>query len=270
MKYKLIVSDLDGTALRSDKTASERTRQAIREYRKAGGTFIISTGRMFESMLKVAPELGLDALNVPICAMDGGIIKESRTGKLIEINTMPHEQAAAFARECEELGVYFQVYSEDKLFVNEENETNRDYCAITKVKMHPVGCLSEYILKNKLQCVKVLISSSKAESYLDRFVGRYGGIQFFLSDVEYLDGASIKAGKGNALKRVANIFGIDMGSTIAIGDSMNDVSMVSVAALGVAMGNADERLKKVAKMIAPTNDQDGLAYIIEKAIRDEL
>ena len=270
MKYKLIVSDLDGTALRSDKTSSERTRQAIRDYRAAGGTFIISTGRMFESMLKVAPELGLDTLNVPICAMDGGIIKESRTGKLIEINTMPYEQAAAFAKECEEIGVYFQVYTEDKLFVKEENDINRTYCAITKVQMHPVGCLSEYILKNRLQCVKVLISSDKAESYLDRFVGRFDGIQFFLSDVEYLDGASVKAGKGNALKRIAQLFDVDMSETIAIGDSMNDVSMVSMASLGVAMGNADARLKKVAKMIAPSNNDDGLAYIIEKAIKDEL
>ena len=61
-----------------------------------------------------------------------------------------------------------------------------------------------------------------------------------------------------------------MSETIAIGDSMNDVSMVSMASLGVAMGNADVRLKKVAKMIAPSNNDDGLAYIIEKAIKDEL
>ena len=63
---------------------------------------------------------------------------------------------------------------------------------------------------------------------------------------------------------------VDIKDVIAIGDSMNDISMVSEAGLGVAMQNADDRLKKYADMIAPSNDEDGVAEIIERAIRDEL
>ncbi|MBE5730887.1 MAG: HAD family phosphatase [Clostridiales bacterium] len=270
MKYKLIVSDLDGTALNSHRAVSPRTVKAIADYRKAGGTFILSTGRMYESVIQVVDSFGLGELNVPICAMDGGIIRESKTGKIIELNTLPYEKAAAFAAECERRGSYFQVYSVDKLYVAEENEINREYCAHTKVKMNVVGCLSKYISDNKLQCVKVLVASKTADAELEYFKDRIEGVQFFLSDVEYLDGASVKAGKGNALRTVAKHYGISLDNTIAIGDSMNDVSMVSIAGLGVAMGNADERLKRVAKMIAPSCDEDGLAVIIEKAIRDEL
>ncbi len=270
MKYELIVSDLDGTALKSDKTASERTREAIRAYQNAGGIFIISTGRMFESAIQVIDRLGLDELNAPICAMDGGIIRESKTRKIIDINVMPYLQVADFAKECERIGVYFQVYGKDKLYVSELNEINRKYCAITKVTPNVVGRLSDYVLSSKLECVKVLISSPKADEYLPRFIGKYDGIQFFLSDKEYLDGASINAGKGNALKRIAKLFGIDIAKTVAIGDSMNDVSMITEAGLGVAVNNADERLKKVAKLIAPSNDDDGLAYLIEKAMYNNL
>ena len=270
MKYKLIVSDLDGTALKSDRTASDRTVKAIRDYQAAGGTFIICTGRMFESVLRVAPLLGLDKLNVPICAMDGGIIKESMTHKVIMLNTMPYRQTAAFASQCEELGCYFQIYSEDKLFVCEENDVNREYCSLTKVKMNVVGKLSDYILANKLKCVKVLIADQNADSFLEHFVGKYDQIQFFMSSPTYLDGASVDAGKGNALKCVAELFGIDLSETIAIGDSMNDISMVKEAALGVAVANAEDRLMRVADYVAPSNDEDGLAFIIEKAIADQL
>lgn len=270
MKYRLIFSDLDGTALKDDRTASEKTIRAIEDYQKAGGTFIISTGRMYESVVNNAHLLGLDKINIPICAMDGGIIKESKTGKLIALHTMPYEQVAAFAAECEKLGCYFQIYTEDKLFVEKENDINRHYCEVSKIKMHVVGKLSDYILKNKLACVKVLVADKGANNYLEYFKDKYDGIQFFLSWSEYLDGASYEAGKGNALIDLSRHLGIDISQTIAIGDSMNDISMIKAAALGVAVFNADDRLKAHARLIVPSNNDDGLAYLIRKAINDEL
>ncbi len=270
MKYKLIVSDLDGTALRDDRTASKATIEAIKEYRNAGGTFIISTGRMYESIINNAYLLGLDEINIPISALDGGIIKESKSGKLIALHTMPYEQTAAFALECERLGCYFQVYTMDKLYVEKENEINRHYCSVSKIKMNVVGKLSEFILKNKLQCVKVLVADKKANTYLDYFKDKYDGIQFFLSWSSYLDGASLEAGKGNALLHLADYLGINRSDTVAIGDSMNDISMIKAAALGVAVQNADDRLKRYAQLVVPSNNDDGLAYLIHKALLDEL
>lgn len=270
MKYRLIVSDFDGTVLRSDRTASERTINAIKAYREAGGTFVISTGRMFKSIVNHAHVLGLDGINIPVSAMDGGVIKESVTGKTIASFAIPYEQAAQFGLECERMGCYYQVYTEDTLFVAEENDFNRGYCEISKIGMTAVGRLSDYIIKNKLPCVKVLISDKNVESYLNYFKDRYADMQFFLSHISFLDGASIKAGKGNALGILADYLGVDMSETIALGDSMNDISMVKEAALGVAMANADDRLKKVADLIAPSNDDDGVAYVIERAIKDLL
>lgn len=269
MKYKLIISDLDGTALRSDRTASERTRRAIAEYRAAGGIFTLSSGRMFESMLKVAPALGLD-FDIPMCAMDGGIIKMSESKRLLAIHVMPCESVACFAEECEALGIYFQVYTEDKLFVASENDINRRYCSITKIPMNPVGRLSEYVRRNRLACVKALIADPDAQSYISRFEGRFEGMNFFMSAPEYLDGAACEAGKGNALAFLAAHFGVDLSRTAAVGDSMNDISMIRAAGLGVAVANADDSLLAHARYLAPSNDEDGLAYLLEAATRDEL
>lgn len=269
MKYKLVFCDFDGTLLRSDRTASKETIEAIKEYRSKGGIFIISTGRMFESIIGSLRLIGLDGVNMPVSAMDGGIIKESITQKTIALHTMPYGQVSDFARECENMGLYFQVYTKDSLIVAEENEINRNYCAITKVVMNKVGILSKFIEHNKLECVKVLIADKNVEKYLKYFDGKYKDIQFFLSAKEYLDGASVFAGKGNALKALASELNIDLEDTMAIGDSMNDISMVETAGVGIAMGNADERLKKIASFIAPSNDDDGVAKIIRKITYDE-
>ena len=79
-----------------------------------------------------------------------------------------------------------------------------------------------------------------------------------------------RQGKGNGLKKLCSYLGLMVEDSIAVGDSMNDISMVEAAGLGVAMGNADLRLKARAKLIAPTNDEDGVAYLLNKAIKDEL
>ena len=270
MKYKIIASDFDGTLLRSDRTVSRRTVDAIARYRSLGGLFTVSTGRMFGSIQRSLFQLGMQDVNVPIIAMDGGIIQESISGKVLASYPMPRLQVAEFCQECEKLGCYFHIYT-DKLYVEKANDINRDYCAVTKIEMHEVGKLSRFVRENAdLKILKVLIADDNAEKLLDVFKDRYEGIQFFMSWSTYLDGAAVEAGKGNGVRKLADMHGIDLSQVIAIGDSMNDISMVSEAGLGVAMQNADDRLKKHADIIAPSNDDDGVAYIIEKAIRDEL
>lgn len=269
MKYKLLVSDFDGTALRSDRTVSKKLIDAIKAYRNAGGTFVISSGRMFESIVNHAHLLGLGDVNMPICSQDGSVIKESLSGKQIAVTAMPRSDVLAFVLECERLKLYCQIYSVDTLFVAEENEFNLKYCEVSKIGKKVVGKLSDFVRNSELGFVKVLLHGD-AEGGLKYFQGRYEGIKFFLSSATFLDGASVNAGKGNGLRRLCEHLSIDLSESIAVGDSMNDISMVEVAGLGAAVDNADIRLKAKAKLIVPSNDDDGVAYLLQKAIRDEI
>ncbi len=72
--------------------------------------------------------------------------------------------------------------------------------------------------------------------------------------------------KGNAVKVLANYYGIDSEQVICIGDSENDLSMIKYAGLGIAMGNADENVKEAAKYITDNNNCDGVAKAIEKFV----
>lgn len=269
MKYKLFVSDFDGTALRSDRTVSKKLIEAIKDYREAGGTFVISSGRMYESIVAHAHMLGLGDVNMPICSQDGGLIKESLSGKIIAVTAMPKSDVLAFVLECERLGRYCQIYSSDTLFVAEENEFNLKYCEVSKIGKRVVGKLSDFVASSDLDFVKVLLHGD-AEEGLRYFQGRYAGIRFFLSSATFLDGASINAGKGNGLKKLCAHLSIDVGESIAVGDSMNDISMIEAAGLGVAVANADVRLKDKAKLIVPSNDDDGVAYLLNMALYDKI
>ncbi len=112
MKYKIIASDFDGTLLRSDRTVSRRTVEAIARYRKEGGLFTVSTGRMFDSIRRSLDELGMQDVNVPIIAMDGGIIRESVSGKVLASYPMPKAEVVDFCERCEKIGCYFHIYTD--------------------------------------------------------------------------------------------------------------------------------------------------------------
>jgi hydroxymethylpyrimidine pyrophosphatase-like HAD family hydrolase len=92
-----------------------------------------------------------------------------------------------------------------------------------------------------------------------------GDINLFTSKPYFLEIMPKEAGKGTALARVAQMLGIEQKAVMAIGDSMNDEGMIRWAGTGVAMANADERLKKIADMVTErSNEDDGVADIIEQ------
>jgi HAD superfamily hydrolase (TIGR01484 family) len=70
--------------------------------------------------------------------------------------------------------------------------------------------------------------------------------------------------KASGVREIGKLLGIEMSEVIAMGDSFNDISMIRAAGLGVAMGNAQQAVKEAADEIAPRNDEDGVAAIIEK------
>src|SRR5699024_4871675 len=74
-----------------------------------------------------------------------------------------------------------------------------------------------------------------------------------------VEGISKKTG----VKLVCDELGLDLGDVMAIGDNLNDFQLIQAAALGVAMENGDEKLKKVAKKETLSNEEDGVAYAIE-------
>lgn len=268
MKYKLIVSDFDGTLLRNDDKISQRTVTAIRSYINAGGIFTVSSGRNAVSVLQRLPDLGLDGLNLPVMALQGSYAVESVSKKELFSVTADRDLSIKFIRRCKEMGATVHVYSGNEIFTETANQWTDIYAKHTRTTVNAVGDLAEFTLKNEMRYNKVL-GFFAGEVILDcdkKLRAEFEGepVQIFTTSGYMIDFIDKDAGKGNGVIHVAKSLGIDLSETIAIGDEMNDMTMVRAAGLGVAMGNGREELKAVADFITSTNDNDGVAEIIEK------
>ncbi len=80
----------------------------------------------------------------------------------------------------------------------------------------------------------------------------------------YIEFIDKKVSKGNAVRTLAEKLGIDISQVMAIGDQGNDLSMIEAAGVGVAMGNGIDDLKSIAQFVTKSNDEDGVAYAVEK------
>ena len=115
INYPLIISDFDGTLLRSDGTIAPETKLAIDGYIAAGGKFGICTGRMTGSILPRAKELGLKGL---VASYQGSVVSDIESGALLVDGFIPFDGAVKICKVFEEMGLHTHVYTLDKFYVH--------------------------------------------------------------------------------------------------------------------------------------------------------
>jgi Cof subfamily protein (haloacid dehalogenase superfamily) len=271
----MIVSDFDGTLLGSRDAISPRSVAAIRAYFEAGGVFAISTGRMYASVAQRVPELGLGEYSMPLMSFQGALVTDTATGEHIRKVPLDKSLAIEIAAYARERGVYCHVYSPDNIFIERDCETSRGYCVYSRIESEAryVGGIPEYLAKTDVETIKALMIDAPdvIDALCDEVNERFRGRTVFTRSADPLiECVDNKAGKGNAIRFAAARAGIALSDVIALGDSMNDYSMIKTAGLGIAMANADARLKAAADMLADSNDNDGVAKIIEAALNDKI
>lgn len=276
MKYKLIASDFDGTLANSRDFISPENEAAIADYIAAGGVFTVSSGRMYASVMRKIKALNLDKYGIPVMSFQGALVTDSVTGEHIYKRLMNRELVAEIAEYCEEKGYYFHTYSADEIFIAEKNELSEAYCKAVHVEQYAryVGKVSEFLRNNDVELVKGLVINFdpiKLEEIRRELNAHFDGrVSFMNSSTMLVECVDNSAGKGNALLHVAEKLGIDRSETVAIGDAMNDLSMIRAAGMGCAVANAAEKLKEEADFLAVSNDDNAVAQIIRLALKDKL
>lgn len=242
-KIKLIALDMDGTLLTSDEKVTERTRKAIAQAMEKGVHVVISTGRWLGSCYPYAESLGLQSYLV---TSNGGEIWTVKK-ELMERHTI----TPALMKKMWELGVdygmeYWMVAT-DAVWRGERPNDFFDH-----------------------EWLKVGFDSH-SPSNLEKFMQELS----HLDDLELTNSQPYNVEvnpkgvhKGNALRKVCEKLDITMDAVMAAGDSLNDMKMIQLAGLGIAMGNAQEAIKKAADFETDTNDQDGVAKAIERFVLD--
>lgn len=267
LNCKLIVSDYDGTLANSNNAVDERTVEAINRYVGDGGIFAVCTGRILPSILSVVRGLNLSGL---VVASQGSQIADIKTGKVIRDVCFTPEQTAKICAVLEELQTNVQVYDVQGFYSSlpeDEKHLNLYESIIGVTARHTGVPYSEYVLKNGLRCNKVatLCHPSEQEGLFKKICERLGGeFDVTCSASVLIEISPLNETKGSALKFLAGHYGVPMEKTCAIGDNLNDLSMVEAAGVGVAVGNAVNGLKEKADFVAVTNDEGAVAEVIEK------
>jgi len=261
MKAKLFVTDMDGTLLNSQRKISAGVKAAIKKAVDAGVIFTIATGRMHVSALPFVKELGV---NVPVITYNGALIK-TINGEEIFASYLDRKLVEDLVAFAESKQLHIQVYSDDKLYYRKENEQSAFYRNAAGVDGYPVGDdLPKYM--NKVPKLLIVANNpEEADRAVEEISERFGDkIVAVKSTQIYIELIKPGINKASAIKQLAEKYNISMDEVLAIGDSNNDLTMIEAAGFGVAMGNANENVKKTASYEVADCDHDGIAEAVER------
>ena len=267
INYGLIVSDFDGTLIDDNQQILPKVRTAIENYIACGGVFAVCTGRMTCCILPRVRELGLKGL---VVAYQGTVIADIESGKILKNGGISSAGIAEICRNIKELGQPVNVYSGDDLYTDipKDNVYLQQYERIVGIDAHYIeGDIADFVLKNDLFCQKVaiLIAHNEQEAVYKELQRRLGDRYDVTCSAKVLIEVSpLGDNKGAAVKYLADKFGIPIEKTVAVGDNLNDLSMIKTAGVGVAVGNATQTLIDSADFVSVSNNDGAIAQVIEK------
>jgi len=261
----LIASDLDGTMLDSSGQIPERNLQAVAAAVRAGVVVTISTGRMYKSAADFARRLGLG--NTPIICYNGAMIRNEAgdTPMHLKLDLDVAREMLAIIRER---GIYVQSYMDDELYVKDVNDM--DYLNYQKHFGITGKAIGDSVFLPQTSPTKLLVKTNGFEAsraLMKEFSEKFAGRAYVTSsNVNFVEMMNSYVDKGKCLRKLAEILNIPMENVMALGDGDNDVEMIECAGLGIAMANARDETKALAHEIAPSNDECGVAWAIEKYV----
>lgn len=261
MKYQLIAADIDGTLINSKRELTAETVRAIKEAQAAGVLFTLSTGRPIMGIRQFRELL---SPNVPLITYNGGMVLHSDDETII----FSAKLQASSVREIYRLGLErdttIVIWVKNKLYVNRINDAVLNYRTITMETPHLIEDLS--LLENDVTKMIWIDSPENNQRFLRELEGSLPGVNYSTSTPILLEFMDASVSKAVALEKVADSLNIPMESVIAVGDGLNDLPMIAAAGCGVAMANGHEKTKAAAKYITHSNDDEGIAFMIDSLI----
>lgn len=264
IKYPLVISDFDGTLVCADGNITQENKDAISAYVNDGGIFAISTGRMHYGILSRAKELGLKGV---VSCCQGALIVDIDSGKPLLNGTFSNEMTVKICRAMEKLNLHIHLYAFEDYYVNMDDDALRFYQTIVRRKAHLVldMPLSQYALENHLCAYKLLAMvhpEDNARIMKALQEENFEGCIVTKSDEVLVEVVNANYSKGTAVQFLADYYHIPVEKTIGIGDQWNDVPMIQAAGLGIAVKNADPKLKEYAVELNYSNEESAVGKAI--------
>ena len=269
MSYRIITCDLDRTLLDSDGKVSERNIEAIRELSRMGVFVVPASGRTMSEMPKVLKDL--PEIRYFIYSNGAAALDRYTGKKALACIEKPTAQEVFKILKSYEAHITFRYEGEcfvDSRFQTDEHFKYYDICpehvGVVKDFARHIDNFDDMILSlDNVEVFSAFFHDLDERVECGKKLEELGvDVVFtFTSNIEMF---SKRAGKGNALKNLCAMTGIDPSDTIAVGDGNNDSSMVETAGLGLAVSNAVDELKTVADEVICSNNEHIIEYILKK------
>ena len=265
--YKLLVVDIDGTLVNSRGVISDEDIRAIDEARKAGIYVALSTGRAAIASRWVMDHLKLDGYHI---FFDGALVYNPENDHEVYAESIDGNlacEAIDFARENK---INCDLYTSSRYYIEQESwavDIRRNFFRINPTfrNLNEV-CLQERIIKGTV-IVRAPEEKSIAHEFQDKFRGKLSfswTMTPAYPDVDFINVVSPKVSKGKALEELCAFYRVPLAQVVAVGDGINDLTLLKMAGLAVAMGNSVDELKSIADVITEDVDHNGVAEIIKR------
>ena len=262
-KIALIALDLDDTLLRSDLSISETNRLALQAAENAGIELVLASGRSYAAMEAYVRFLGLGRPGNFLICSNGAEILEAESGKIVERLALSEAFCHQVAKNIEAHGFQWQVYMDGKIYCSELNPwalLDERLSGQTAVK---VVSKEELFRDGQIKFVIPGETERIAALYAEFAVFYENVAEVVTSKPYFLEILPLGADKGSALNRLTAKLGISMKNVMAIGDAMNDLSMLKEAGWGCAPANAIDEAKAVARIVSKkTNEEDAVSDLV--------
>lgn len=286
--YKLVAIDLDGTLLNSYGEISNENMEAIKKAKKSGAKVVLTSGRANSAIENFACEIGADEYMI---SGNGAAIYDLQKRETIYNKYLSKEKILDIIEICEQNSMYYNVYTERSVITKSLNyntlyyhSENQEKSEEKQTKIDIVENIPEYIKKienknflkitvcdNDKNIFRGIINILKKDrsidvlevSHMSRKLIKYGTeeklIEYFYTEI-----SNKNVNKWSALEFLMKHCEINRKEVMAIGDNINDIEMIQNAGLGIAMGNSSPKIKEIADEITISNDENGVAKVLQK------
>ncbi|MCK3654288.1 HAD family hydrolase [Pasteurellaceae bacterium Macca] len=271
MPYQAIAFDLDGTLLSSQATILESSKQAIQQAREKGLKVFIVTGRHHTAVRPYYAQLGLDT---PVVCCNGTYLYDFKNDQVLSANPLSNEQAERLINAAKAENIHLSVYTRDAMTYE---TLNPHFTKLLKwvescpesvrPAVHQVENFHQFI-ENGTTIWKILISDP-ALTKMQRYVDSLSPDEFS-AEWSWIDRVDITRkgnSKGACLAELLQREGISPEKTIAFGDNFNDISMLSLVGMGIAMGGSEAQVQASAKLTIGSNNEDSIATALATLIK---
>ncbi|MFC0590842.1 HAD family hydrolase [Novosphingobium aquiterrae] len=266
-KIRLLVSDVDGTMVRHDKSLPEENVAAIRDLRARGLPVALISARPPEGIVGIASRLGLKG---PLGAFNGGIIFEAE-GRELVTHRVPQVTARAL------MDIYARPKVTTWLFaggawLTSDIENHRTPREIISSGLQPRALADFAPWLGQVDKVVAVCDDDDVMDVIEKIAREMAGVTATVvrSQDYYLDATAPQANKGDGVAKLAELYGVPLDAVAVIGDQANDIAMFRRAGLAIAMGQAKPAVQAAAHLIAASNEGAGVADAIARFILPRL